>query len=42
MGSWPGPLAARHAAHEAHALRAVVVTTEPARYAGLLVALLTL
>jgi hypothetical protein len=38
VGSWPGTLAVRHAAHEALALRAVVVTLEPKLYNGLGVA----
>ena len=40
MGAWPGSLAVRHAAHEHAALRAVVVTTEPEAYRGMLVATL--
>lgn len=40
VGAWPGPLWACHAAHEAAALRAVVVTCDPGSYDGLLVALL--
>jgi hypothetical protein len=35
MGTWPGTLAARHAAHESRALRAAVVTGEPGDYRGL-------
>lgn len=40
IGHWPGPLSCRHAVHEAHALRAVVITREPGAYAGLHVPLL--
>lgn len=40
VAGWPGTLAARHAAHEATALRAAVVTCDPPAYDGLLVALL--
>lgn len=40
IGSWPGELAVRHAVHEADALRAAVVTTEPGLYNGLQVPLL--
>jgi len=40
IGSWPGSLSCRHAVHEAHALRAVVVTREPGAYTGLHVPLL--
>jgi hypothetical protein len=40
IGRWPGRLSFRHAVHEAHALRAVVVTREPGSYAGLHVPLL--
>ena len=40
-GQWPGSLAARHAAHEAMLMRAVVVTQDPDAYAGMLVPLLT-
>jgi hypothetical protein len=39
VGRWPGTLGARHAVHEAYALRSVVVTTDRAAYDGLLVAL---
>ena len=39
VGTWAGTLAARHAAHEAAALRAVVVTRDPGAYAGLRVTL---
>lgn len=39
-GQWPGSLASRHAAFEAVALRAVVVTQDPDLYAGMLVPLL--
>ncbi len=42
VGAWPGPLWARHAAHEAAALRAVVVTCDPGSYKGLTVALLVI
>jgi len=34
IGQWPGSLAARHAAHEARALRAAVVTRDPGAYTG--------
>jgi len=40
IGCWPGELAVRHAVHEADALRAAVVTTEPGLYKGLPVPLL--
>ncbi len=40
IGAWPGPLWARHAAHEAAALRAAVVTCDPGSYKGLTAALL--
>jgi hypothetical protein len=40
IGSWPGSLAVRHAVHEADAMRAAVVTTEPGQYKGLKVPLL--
>lgn len=40
VAGWPGSLQARHAAHEATALRAAVVTCDPPAYDGLLVALL--
>jgi hypothetical protein len=40
IGCWPGSLSCRHAVHEAHASRAVVVTREPGAYAGLHVPLL--
>jgi len=40
IGPWPGSLASRHVVHEAQALRAVVVTREPASYSGLRVPLL--
>jgi hypothetical protein len=39
IGQWPGELSARQAVHEARALRAAVVTTEPGRYRGLPVTL---
>jgi hypothetical protein len=39
IGLWPGPLASRHAVHEAQALRAVVATREPASYTGMRVSL---
>jgi hypothetical protein len=42
IGPWPGSLACKHAVHEAHALRAVVVTREPAAYTGLRVPLLVI
>jgi hypothetical protein len=35
IGRWPGALSCRHAAHEAHALRAVIVTRKPGGYEGL-------
>jgi hypothetical protein len=34
IGGWAGDLPARHAVHEAHAVRAIVVTRDPAAYAG--------
>lgn len=40
IGGWPGGLAARHAVHEAAAVRGVVVTRAPAIYDGLRVPLL--
>lgn len=40
VGQWPGDLAVRHAAHEAEALRAAVVTRKPGAYEGLQVPLL--
>lgn len=40
IGAWPGSLGARHAVHEAAALRAAVVTCDPGQYEGLRVALL--
>jgi hypothetical protein len=40
IGVWPGPLSARHAAHEAGAVRGVVVTRTPGAYQGLSVSLL--
>jgi hypothetical protein len=40
IGAWPGSLSARHAVHEAAAVRGVVVTTEPGGYKGLAVSLL--
>lgn len=39
IGPWPGALSCRHAVHEAHALRAVVVTRKPGGYEGLQVPL---
>jgi hypothetical protein len=39
IGQWPGELSTRQAVHEARALRAAVVTTEPGRYRGLPVTL---
>jgi hypothetical protein len=39
---WPGSLASKHAVHEAQALRAMVVTREPAAYTGLQVPLLVI
>ncbi len=39
IGSWPGRLSARHAVHEAYALRSVVVTCDRTQYAGLRVPL---
>jgi hypothetical protein len=39
MGAWPGSLAARHAAHEAQALPAAVVTADPGAYKGIPVVL---
>jgi hypothetical protein len=39
IGRWPGDLSTRQAVHEARALRATVVTTEPGRYRGLPVTL---
>jgi hypothetical protein len=39
IGRWPGSLPARHAVHEAQALRAGVVTRDPGAYAGLTVPL---
>ncbi|MGX6604412.1 hypothetical protein ACWKSP_20075 [Micromonosporaceae bacterium Da 78-11] len=40
LGGMPGPLGARHAAHEARAVAATVVTRSPAAYAGMSVSLL--
>jgi hypothetical protein len=40
IGSWPGPLSAKHAAYEAAAGRGVVVTRQPGLYKGLSVQLL--
>lgn len=40
VGGWPGTLGCRQAVHEAGALRAVVVTTDPRAYDGLRAALL--
>jgi hypothetical protein len=42
IGSWPGQLSSRHVVHEALALRAVVLTTEPGAYKGLRVPLMVL
>jgi len=39
IGAWPGSLSCRHAAHEARASGAVVLTTDPAGYAGIQVSL---
>jgi hypothetical protein len=39
IGSWPGDLAARHAAHEARSLRTAVVTRDPGAYEGMRVTL---
>ena len=39
IGAWPGLLSCRHAVHEARASGAVVLTTDPAAYAGLRVTL---
>lgn len=39
IGPWPGSPSCRHAAHEARASGAVVLTTDPAGYTGLQVAL---
>jgi hypothetical protein len=39
-GAWPGDVSIRHAAHEAHALRATVVTVKPDAYVGHHVSLL--
>lgn len=42
VGGWPGDLATRHTVHEAQALRAAVVTCDPARYRGFDVSLLVI
>jgi hypothetical protein len=42
IGSWPGQLSSRHVVHEALALRAVVLPTEPGAYKGLRVPLTVL
>jgi len=42
IGSWPGQLSNRHAVHEALAIKAVVLTTEPGAYKGLRVPLMVL
>lgn len=40
IGGWPGTLGARHVAHEAAAVRGVVVTRSPEAYTGLKASLL--
>ena len=40
IGPWPGALSIRHAAHEANASGAAVLTCNPAAYAGLRVSLI--
>ena len=39
IGPWPGPLSCRHAAHEAEASGAIVLTSDPGAYQGLRVRL---